>query len=91
MKQSDKEKEAWKMVQMTITVPKYAAIELERKAKKNDISPSKIVSALLQRYVATDDAWYNELAKFHCGKMHEYMYLREQAKTIKEITLDARE
>lgn len=85
MKARDNDKLREQKVQLTVTMTKFNAELLETRARKMQTTPSKVIEVLCQRYIATDEDFYTEMAKFHAGKMHEYLFLKEQAISTKEI------
>jgi hypothetical protein len=85
MKARDGDKLREQKIQLTVTMTKFIAELLEDRARKMQTTPSKVIEALCQRYIATDEDFYTEMAKFHAGKMHEYLFLKEQTLATKEV------
>jgi hypothetical protein len=85
MKEADKEKDAHQKAQATVSIEKWLLEALEERARKAGTTPSNVVALLLQRYILTDETWYTEMARFHAGKLQEYIFVRDQLRTQKEI------
>ena len=54
---------------------------LQKLAKKEGTSFSKLVNLLCQKAVIRDADFYKEMAKYHCMRMHEYEYMEKRAKS----------
>lgn len=91
MKKEDKDKEGNKNAQITLTGPAMILRDLEDKCAKAGTTPSKVMTHLLQRYVFRGPEFWSEIARYHAGKMHEAIYMRDRMQEMIEMEKAERE
>ena len=85
MKRQEKERHAQEKGQITLTMEIALIKVLERRAEDTGSTPSRVMADLVRRHVFQEEAWYTEMAKYHSGKMYEYLFQRDQCRAAREI------